>query len=95
MFSDRNASSDYANFYSLRSINLLDYELIFCKDWNDQDKILYYKKKSIKCAEVLIPEKVGYSFVTGAYVKTESDKQKLIAKGFNKPIEINKELFFL
>lgn len=94
VFSDRNASSEYANFYTIKGVHQLDYESIFCKDWTDENEIRYYEMKSKKCAEILVPSKVDYPQIIGAYVKSESDKQILLDLGFDKQIDINKELFF-
>ena len=52
------------------------------------------KKKSVKCAEVLIPEKIFPQYIIGAAVKNQEDKERLEEMGFNKKIYIEKELFF-
>lgn len=95
IFSDRNASSNYARFLGINQVNTLDYEKIYSLDWNDEDMFQYFEKKSKKCAEILIINKIELKYIIGAYVKNEKDRQKMLHYGFCKPITINKEIFFL
>lgn len=61
--SDRNASSTYASFYPPKAgLNEIDFNLVFAKDWRDENQYEYYKKKSIKCAEVLIPFCIPFDY---------------------------------
>jgi hypothetical protein len=60
----------------------------------DANYYLMLKKKSVKCAEVLIPEKILPQYIIGAAVKNQEDKERLEEMGFNKKIYIEKELFF-
>ncbi|MBI9031218.1 DUF4433 domain-containing protein [bacterium] len=94
VFSDRNAASDYTSFKSRKFVHQLEFEIIYAKDWRSPNTITYYSNKSQKCAEVLIPYKIDITFIIGAYVKKEKDKQELIDKGFNKEIIVNEEMFF-
>ncbi len=94
VFSDRNASSNWVSFYSLSELSELDFNSIFCKDWNDEDEKIKWMKKSKKCAEVLVPHSISYQYIIGAYVKNDMDKQKLIDRGFERQIDIYRELFF-
>lgn len=93
--SDRNASSDYAGFYSpevgLKEIN---FNLVYAPYWTDEDYYEYLKKKSIKCAEVLVPHQIPYEYVVCAAVVNSAAQQKLIEVGFNKEIMIEPGLFF-
>ena len=52
------------------------------------------KKKSIKCAEVLVPHEVPYNFIVCAAVVSEQAKHKLEAIGFDKEIVVKPGLFF-
>lgn len=95
VISDRNASSDYASFHEpMKILDKLDYAMIYAKSWVDDNYYLMLKKKSIKCAEVLIPEKILPQYIVGAAVKNQEDKERLQEMGFNKKIYIEKELFF-
>jgi hypothetical protein len=95
VFTDRNAASDYVKFLGTRDINQLNFEMIYSRDWRDENKYIKWEKKSVKCAEVLVPGCVPAEYIFGAYVKSEEDKntlQRIWADGI---IEVNKEMYFL
>ena len=93
--SDRNASSTYASFYPPEvGLNEINFKLVFASNWQDENPFEYYKKKSIKCAEVLIPYSIPFDFIICAAVHNESTKQKLEATGFKKKIFVNPQFFF-
>lgn len=94
VFSDRNAASEYALFKSQESIDSFDFGKIYAKYWNNDDDIIYFDNKSKKCAEILVPYKIDSTYIIGAYVKNEQDKEELIDKGFAKEIIVNQEMFF-
>ena len=93
--SDRNASSSYASFYP-PDMGLLeiDFKLVFASDWRDDNQFVYFMKKSIKCAEVLIPYKIPYNYVIGAAVYSEETKRKLENTGFDRKIFVEPRFFF-
>ena len=69
VISDQNAASDYVRFYAPSQWRLLDWDAIFALDWRHPgDPIAYWRHKSRKCAEVLIPNRIEPNFITGAYV---------------------------
>ena len=97
IISDRNAASSYANYYMPEiGLNKINYELIYERYWVDQtdDPRTAFKKKSIKCAEVLIPDFIPYEYVRFAVVVSPEVSQKLIMTGFNKKIVIRPAMFF-
>ncbi len=95
VIADRNASSDYVGFHEpLMILDRLDYPMIYAKSWMDGNYYLQLKKKSVKCAEVLVPEKVPPQYIIGAAVKSQEDKERLEAMGFEKKIYIEPDLFF-
>lgn len=74
---DRNAASSYARFYPMASgIAALDKGLVYARYWTHQDPYEAMTQKSIKCAEVLVPDRVDSTFITGVYV---ADKLGLAA----------------
>ena len=97
VISDRNASSyDYVSFYkSPEGLHHIDFDLVFAEYWTDADKFEHWRKKSIKCAEVLIPNCVKVCYIEGAYVANETAKRNLENKRFSTPIAINKHMFFM
>ena len=93
--SDRNASSSYASFYPpVIGIRNIDFNLVYATWWKDDDYYVEMKKKSIKCAEVLVPHEVPYNFIVCAAVVSEQAKHKLEAIGFDKEIVVKPGLFF-
>ncbi|TSA24480.1 DUF4433 domain-containing protein [bacterium] len=97
ILTDRNASSDYVKFFTVNEgKNNLDLKKIFDKYWHHDEYDIFdeMEHKSIKCAEVLIPEKLASDYIFGAYVINEDVKKKLIDVGFIKPIIINYGIFF-
>lgn len=93
--SDRNASSSYASFYPPEyGMKCIDFDLVYATWWTDEDYYAAMMKKSIKCAEVLVPHEVSYSFITCAAVVNENAKSKLEAIGFDKEIVVMSKLFF-
>lgn len=92
---DRNASSSYASFYPPEiGLNQIDFDLVYASDWTDDNQFVYFKKKSIKCAEVLIPYAIPFDFVICAAVVDAGTKQKLENTGFSRSIFVSPELFF-
>lgn len=93
--SDRNASSNYASFYPPEmGIRNIDFKLVYAKWWKDEDYYEEMKKKSIKCAEVLVPYEISYDFIVSAAVVSGNAKSKLETEGFNRKIVVMPELFF-
>jgi hypothetical protein len=97
VISDRNASSyDYVKFYeSPQGLHHIDFDLVFAEYWTDADQFEYWLKKSIKCAEVLVPHCVKNCYIVGAYVANETAKKNLENEGFDMPIAINAHMFFM
>lgn len=93
--SDRNASSRYASFYPPEiGLKEIDFTLVYASDWTDNDEYSYYRKKSIKCAEILVPNIIPPNFIVCAAVYDEEEKQKLKSVGFDKKIYVDPKLFF-
>lgn len=92
---DRNASSDYVRFAAAPAgLRIVDRELTFADVWRDRDPIEYYRKKSAKCAEVLVPDKVDPRFIMGAYVACQKAMNKLNGLGTGIGLTINGHMFF-
>jgi len=50
----------------------LDRELVFAEWWSIGNEIERYERKRIRCAEVLIPDRVDSAYVRGVYVSCRS-----------------------
>ena len=94
--SDMNASKDLVRFFDPYSgIEQIKFENVFSRYWTNHENLFDYEMhKAQKCAEVLIPHCIDYSYVTGACVKDEQAKQRMIGLGFNKSIIIKPENFY-
>jgi hypothetical protein len=95
VITDQNAASDYVRFLAPSQWHLLQWDDIFAMDWRHPgDQIAYWRHKSRKCAEVLVPHRVEPQFVTGAYVIDAVARARLAALGCTLPIDVNPVLFF-
>lgn len=95
VFADSNASSDYVRFLSPAQWPLLNFDDIYALDWRHPgDPVAYYRHRSRKCAEVLVPHRVESHFVTGAWVVDQAAVARLAATGFALPIAVDSQLFF-
>ena len=74
IISDRNAASDWARFNSvIDGLAALDKDKIYARYWtNVINQYDLWENKSIKCAEVLIPNKVEPKYIVGAYVANKT-----------------------
>lgn len=95
VLADRNASSDYVRFLkSPEGLRELDFNLIFATYWTSDDPLEQWRRKSVKCAEVLVPHRVPADLIVGAYVFDAAVEAKLRQTGFDRPITRNRQLFF-
>ncbi len=95
ILSDKNASSDYAAFYTPKlGLENIDFDLVYARYWTDKDYFEQCRKKSIKCAEVLVPYMIPYEYVICAAVVSEAAAEQLERVGFNKDIIIEPRVFF-
>lgn len=95
VLADQNASADFVRFYDSPSgLQHLDFEIIFNKYWTNDDPFEQRRRKSIKCAEVLVPNKVHPEMITGAYVCNSIAEESLKQAGFALPIIIKSSVFF-
>lgn len=99
VITSQNASSDYVRFYSSpEGLDYLDKDLIYAESWIHQDQIEEWRHKSIKCAEVLIPNKLDSEYIKGAYVSNQTTKEQIQTlledAKLNLELIIQKNLFF-
>lgn len=98
VITDGNASSEYTRFKPAPlGLAMVDKNLVFAKDWTDPDLIEYWKRRSAKCAEVLVPDRVDQRFILGAYVSCPESEEVLVKTNTKTTIidiVINGQLFF-
>ena len=92
---DRNAATALARFYSPQEgLRELNHKRIHATNWYTEDVYQLRDNRAVKCAEVLIPERVAPEYIMGAYVVSESAKDTLLSKGFDKTIIVKSSNFF-
>jgi len=96
IIADCNAASDYVRFSTVEmGIQALDKDLVFARFWtNSSDPFEAMRHKSIKCAEVLVPDAVIPELLIGAYVANELALCALEALRTRLPVVINSDMFF-
>jgi len=96
LVSDRNAASDWAMIDSTaKGLRWVDRDKVFIRYWNDpDDRLNSIILGKITCAEVLCPEKVKPSNITGIIVTNQAAKQAVLQLHLGIPVSINRDMFF-
>jgi len=96
IISDRNAASNWVRFNSvIDGLAGLDKNKIYAKYWtNANNRYDLWEKKLIKCAEVLIPDRVETKYVIGAYVANQTALKALQKLGIQLTASIRNDIFF-
>jgi len=92
IFSDGNAAAASTKYYtSLKDLDNLNWDCINGTFWND-----YYDGKRIRCAEVLVPNKISTKHIQEIFVYDSSTYNNLMKHLSNKniPIIIDKSYYF-
>ncbi len=96
IIADQNASSDYVRFYPVKEgLAAIDKERLFARYWTHTDnQYEEWAHKSLKCAEVLVPDKVEPRYLAGAYVanQTAFDAMEKLRTGLT--VQIKSDIFF-
>jgi len=92
---DRNASSEYAAFYpSPEGLRKVNGEMVFSEYWTHSDQILEWEHKPIKCAEILIPNRLDPLYIMGAYGSARQTVKCLRENGLTGNIVVDEHMFF-
>jgi hypothetical protein len=95
VIADCNASSNYVRFSAAPAgLQLVNRELTFAEFWTDDDPIVSYRKKSAKCAEVLVPNRVVPRYLLAVYVWNDAVGQQLRQVIGALRLEVDRHLFF-
>ena len=99
VIADGNAASEYTAFWpSPAGLARVDKGLVFAEYWTDEDQIQEWHKKRVKCAEVLVPDRVVPQFIIGAYVscsEAQNALQNVVeTNNLRLNITLNAHLFF-
>lgn len=92
---DGNAASKYVSFRPAPAgLAIVDRDRTFAEWWTHDDQIEQWRHSSQKCAEVLVPDGVPPSCVTGAYVSCDGSRRQLQHLAPDLPVTVNPWLFF-
>ncbi len=96
IISDQNASSDYVRFDKVETgLKVLDKDTIFARFWLHPDnRIEEWAHKSAKCAEVLVPDKVGPEYIFGSYVANQTALKAFKQLNIQLTVCIKSDIFF-
>lgn len=96
MVADRNASADWPRFDPWPAgILRLDRDIVFARDWRHPgDYAAYLWHRSVKCAEVLVPDRVEPQYIQGAYVSCQEASVSLKALAPALHVVIDADMFF-
>lgn len=96
VITDQNAASGYRRFHpSPAGLSMIDRDLVFAEYWTHPgDLIAEWRHKSVKCAEVLVPDSVDPTYISGAYVSNAGSSEALAQQAPGLQVTINAPLFF-
>jgi hypothetical protein len=97
IISDRNAASDWAKFSTVSDgLAALDKDKIYARYWtNANNQYDLWENKSIKCAEVLIPDRVESKYIIGAYVANQTALRAFKELKIQLTVSTKSDIFFL
>ncbi len=96
LITDSNAASKYATFRPAPDgLAIVDRDRTFAESWTHDDQIEQWRHSAQKCAEVLVPDMVPASYISGAFVSCDASRAHLrhLAPGLQ--ITLDPHLFFL
>lgn len=93
---DRNAATNIVQFLEPSQMTeCLNFDIIYMNYWIDEnDQLRTASNKAIKCAEVLVPERIPPEYIIGAIVVNTLVKEKLELMNFNRIIKVDPRRFF-
>ena len=95
VIADGNAASEYTAFWSSPAGLLkINKDKVFAESWIDNDPIEQHVRRRVKCAEVLVPDKIDPKFITGFYVPNAELKTKVSEIVGSFSVDVNAHLFF-
>lgn len=95
VIADGNAASGPTAFWpSPSGLAKIDKDIVFAEWWNDPDLFTLWENRRVKCAEVLVPDKLDVKFIAGAYVSCDDAESKLKTLAPRLAIIIDAHMFF-
>lgn len=96
IITDRNAASDWVRFSTVNDgLAALEKDKIYARYWtNAQNQYDLWEHKSIKCAEVLIPDSVETKYILSAYVANQTALKAFHQLNIPLTVSIKSDIFF-
>jgi hypothetical protein len=96
VITDQNAASNYRLFLpSPSGLKAIDRDMVFADDWRHPgNAAAFYRHRSVKCAEVLVPDRVPALHIVGAYVSCPAAERAILEQAPALCVAINDHLFF-
>jgi hypothetical protein len=97
VIADQNAASKYVRFHaSPDGLEHLHEGYVLAREWGDQnvDQIDYWRRKSRRSAEVLVPDRIDSRYLRRAYVSCEGSYKRVRALALPLDVSIDPDLFF-
>ena len=98
IFTDGNAAAYNTQFYiGIENLDKLDWEIINARYWTDEEYISNPRKKRIKCAEILLYQKIPIERIQKIFCYSKEQCSKVyetIPDNISIQIEINNNLYF-
>jgi hypothetical protein len=95
IITDRNAAVEFVRFSpSPAGLSMIDKDLVYAEYWAHDDPARHADHKAIKCAEVLVPDRLPPGYIDGVYVSCRPALIAFQATRIPIPVTINAHLFF-
>lgn len=97
VIADQNAASGYARFFaSPAGLEQLSDQYVLARTWGDEtvDQIDYWRRKSRRSAEALVPERIEPAYLRGAYVSCEEARERCQQLALPFDVTVDPDLFF-
>jgi ssDNA thymidine ADP-ribosyltransferase DarT-like protein len=95
VIADGNAASGPTAFWQSPSgLSKVDKDIVFAEWWTDPDPFVLWENRRVKCAEVLVPDKLDAKLIAGAYVSCEAAEDELKALAPRLKINVDPHMFF-
>ena len=96
IIADQNASSEYVRFYPVtQGLAAIDKNRLFAKYWTHPENLYEeWAHKSIKCAEVLVPDKVEPKYILGVFVANQAALAAFKKLKIRLTVSIKSDIFF-
>lgn len=96
IITDMNAARDVVRFYDVPTgLAALDRDRLYAEFWLHQDDLIEEDRhRALKCAEVLVPDRVAPELIQGAYVASTTARNAVPSLTRALPLTIKSAMFF-